>query len=107
MQPSRQIPPPPDYPPLVESDGWRLFLRGAPQGPWPKPCGDIFAIAPDGLEVALAWESKGPPLLELSGPLPGRRAVLQVLFPIPVMCEGDIARNFLEILPMLKQWYDA
>ena len=36
---------------------------------------------------------------------PGRHAVLQVLFPIPVMCENDIARNFREILPALKQWY--
>ena len=103
----RQIPPPLDRSPLVEVDGWRLFLRGMPRGPWPKRCGDVYAIAPDGLEVALAWESEGPQLLELSGPLPGRRAVLRVLFPIPVMCEVDIARNFLEILPMLKQWHGA
>jgi hypothetical protein len=33
--------------------------------------------------------------------------VLRVLFPIPVMGEDDIARNFLEILPMLKQRYGA
>jgi hypothetical protein len=102
-----QIPLPPERSPLVESHGWRLFLRGVPRGPWPKLSGDILAIAPDGLEVALAWESEGPRLLELSGPVAGRRAVLRVLFPIPVMCEGDIARNFLEILPILKEWYDA
>jgi hypothetical protein len=103
--PHRQIPQRPEQTPLVELDGWSLFLRGPPRGPWPKLCGDIYAIAPDGLEVALAWESKGPPLLELSGPSPGRHAVLQVLFPIPVMCENDIAHNFREILPVLKQWY--
>ena len=100
-----QIPPPPKRSPLTEMDGWSLFLRGTPYGPWPKLCGDIYAIAPDGLEVALAWESKGPPLLELSGASPGRHAVLQVLFPIPVMCENDIALNFREILPVLTQWY--
>ena len=105
--PQQQIPPPPECFPLTESDGWSLFLRGPPRGPWPKLCGDIYAIAPDGLEVALAWESKGPPLLELSGPSPGRHAVLQVLFPIPVMCENDIALNFHQILPVLKQWYAA
>ena len=105
--PHQEIPPPSERLPLVESDGWRLFLRGAPRGPWPKLCGDVFVIAPDGLEVALAWESKGPPLVELSGPSVGRHAVLQVLFPIPVLCEQDIARNFLEVLPALKQWYAA
>jgi hypothetical protein len=105
--PRRQIPPPLERSPLVESGGWRLFLRGAPRGPWPKLCGDIYAIAPDGLEVALAWESEGPLLIELSGPSAGRHAVLRVLFPIPVMGEDDIARNFLEILPMLKQRYGA
>ncbi len=103
--PHQQIPPAPTPSPLVELDGWTLFLRGPPRGPWPKLCGDIYAIAPDGLEVALAWESMGPPLLELSGPMPGRHAVLQVLFPIPVMGENDIALNFRKILPVLKQWY--
>jgi hypothetical protein len=103
--PHQQVPQRPEQSPLVELEGWSLFLRGPPRGPWPKLCGDIYAIAPDGLEVALAWESKGPPLSELSGPSPGRHAVLQVLFPIPVMCENDIARNFREILPVLKQWY--
>jgi hypothetical protein len=39
--------------------------------------------------------------------MPGRHAVLQVLFPIPVMCENDIALNFREILPVLKKWYAA
>ena len=92
---------------LVEVEGWRLFLRGPPRGPWPKPCGDIYAIAPDGLEVALAWESQGPTLVELAGPSPGRHAVLQVLFPLPVMSESDIALNFREILPVLKEWYAA
>ncbi len=102
--PQRWIPPP-RLPPLIQSDGWTLFARGEWRGPSPKLCGDIYAIAPDGLEVALAWESEGPALREIGGPLPGRRAVLQVLFPIPVMCENDLARNFLEILPMLKKWY--
>ena len=105
--PHQQMPTSPERSALAEAEGWRLFLRGSPGGPWPKLCGDIYAIAPDGLEVALAWESKGPPLLELSGPSPGRHAVLQVLFPIPVMCENDIARNFREILPVLKEWYAA
>jgi hypothetical protein len=105
--PHQQFPSEPKPLPLAESEGWSLFLRGSPHGPWPKLGGDIYAIAPDGLEVALAWESKGPALLELSGPSAGRHAVLQVLFPIPVMCENDIALNFREILPVLKQWYAA
>jgi hypothetical protein len=105
--PNQQIPPLSVRLPVAESDGWSLFFRGPPRGPWPKLSGDVYAIAPDGLEVALAWESKGPPLLELSGPSPGRHAVLQVLFPIPVMCENDITLNFREILPVLKQWYGA
>jgi hypothetical protein len=105
--PQLPIPPPPKRPPVVELDGWSLFLRGEMRMPKPQLCGDIYAIAPDGLEVALAWESKGPPLRVLSGPMPGRHAVLQVLFPIPVMSEADIARNFLHVLPMLKQWYTS
>ena len=103
----QQQPHPQSRSPLVEVEGWSLYLRGTPRGPWPKPSGDIYAIAPDGLEVALAWESKGPVLTELAGSSPGRHAVLQVLFPIPVMSEHDIALNFHRILPVLKQWYAA
>lgn len=103
--PRELIPPAPTPSPLVELEGWTLFLRGPPRGPWPKLCGDIYAIAPDGLEVAIAWENKGPPLLELSGRSAGRHGVLQVLFPIPVHGENDITLNFREILPLLKQWY--
>jgi len=88
--------------PLVEVDGWQLFLRGEPNGPWPKRSGDVYAIAPDRLELAIAWESDGPALRELAGPSPGRCGVFQVLFPVPVMCKDDIADNFREVLPILK-----
>ena len=92
---------------LAECDGWRVFLRGEPVGPWPKQSGDVYVLAPDGSEVALAWESRGPGIRELMGPSQGRWGVLQVLFPIPVMCTSDIARNFLEVLPLLKERYAA
>jgi hypothetical protein len=93
--------------PLAERDAWRLFLRGEPVGPWPRQSGDVYVLAPDGSEVALAWESRGPPIRELVGPSQGRWGVLQVLFPIPVMGKNDIARNFDVVLPLLKQHYAA
>ena len=88
-----------------ERDGWRLGLRGEPRGPWPKRCGDVYAIAPDGSEVAIAWESDGPPIAEIMGPSEGRLGVFRVLFPIPVLCKQDLVRNFHQVLPLLKERY--
>jgi hypothetical protein len=59
--------------------------RGEPVGPWPKQSGDVYVLTPDESEIALAWESRGPPIRELMGPSQSRWGVLQVLFPIPVM----------------------
>jgi hypothetical protein len=91
--------------PESERDGWHLALRGEPRGPCPKLSGDVCVIAPDGARVDVAWENDGPSIVELAGESPGRWGVFRVLFPIPVMCEQDLVRNFHEILPLLKQRY--
>jgi hypothetical protein len=87
-------------------DGWFLAYIGVPwPGPWPKLCGDLFAIDPAGGQVGIAWESQGPDIAKICGPSPGRWGVYQMRFPIPVMSEQDLIRNFHAVLPLLKQQY--
>lgn len=87
-----------------ELDGWRLGTIGVPWlGPWPKLCGDLFVADPDGWQAGIAWESKGPDILPISGPSQGRWGVFQVRFPHAVMSEQDLVRNFHAVLPLLKQ----
>ena len=85
-----------------ERDGWLLGYIGIPwPGPWPKTNGDMFVSGPDGWQAGLAWESSGPDLLCISGPSEGRWGVYQVRFPLPVMSEADLVRNFHLVLPRL------
>lgn len=87
-----------------ELEGWRLGYVGIPwPGPWPKLCGDLFVVDPDGWQAGIAWESKGPDIMLISGPSPERWGVFQVRFPTTVMSEQDLVRNFHAVLPLLKQ----
>jgi hypothetical protein len=87
-----------------ERDGWKLGYIGIPwPGPWPKLAGDLFVTDPEGRQAGLAWESTGPDMIVLSGPTRGRWGVLQVRFPISVMSEDDLIRNFHAILPFLQR----
>jgi hypothetical protein len=87
-----------------ERDGWVLGHIGIPwPGPWPKKDGDLFVADPEGWQAGLAWESRGPEIKTICGPSEGRWGVFQVLFPLPVMSEQDLVRNFHLVLPLLKQ----
>ena len=87
-----------------ERDGWILGYIGIPWlGPWPKKSGDLFVADPDGWQAGLAWESSGPEIAEIDGPSEGRWGVFQVLFPVPVMSEQDLIKNFHLVLPLIKQ----
>jgi hypothetical protein len=87
-----------------ELDGWMLGYIGIPwPGPWPKRNGDLFVSDPEGWQAGIAWEASGPDVLEISGATQGRWGVFQVLFPIPVLSEADLIRNFHAVLPVLKQ----
>lgn len=87
-----------------ERDGWFLGYIGVPwPGPWPKLCGDLFVMDPDGWLAGVAWESSGPAIQQLAGPTQERWGVFRVLFPIPVMSEADLIANFHLALPLLKE----
>ncbi|MDR7298828.1 hypothetical protein J2X16_004196 [Pelomonas aquatica] len=89
-------------------EGWRLGLVGIPwPGPWPKRCGDLFVSAPNSELAGIAWEADGPDFLRILGPSEGRWGVFQLRFPIPVMCNDDLVRNFHAVLPLLKAEYAA
>lgn len=91
---------------LIESsrhEGWALGYIGIPwPGPWPKFNGDLFVVDSEGWQAGLSWESTGPQVVEISGPCAARWGVYQVRFSLPVMSEHDLVRNFVEILPMLR-----
>ena len=90
--------------PESEKDGWRLGLIGIPwPGLWPKHCGDVFVSAPNGEQAGVAWEAQGPDLLRISGQSEGRWGVFQLRFPIPVMSNDDLIRNFHAVLPLLQR----
>ena len=87
-----------------ERDDWRLGYVGMPwPGPWPKRNGDLFVADPSGWQAGIAWESKGPDLLVISGVCPGRWGVFQVRFDTPVMSEQDLILNFHRVLPLLQK----
>jgi hypothetical protein len=87
-----------------ERDGWMLGYIGTPwPGPWPKRNGDLFVVDPEGWQAGIAWESAGPKIEQVAGPSAGRWGVFQVLFPLPVMSELDLVRNFHLVLPALQQ----
>jgi len=84
-------------------DGWLLGYIGIPwPGPWPKQSGDLFVSDPEGWRAGIAWESQGSEIAAIAGPSKGRWGVYQVLFPIPVISEHDLIRNFHAVLPLLK-----
>jgi hypothetical protein len=86
-----------------ERDGWVLGYIGIPwPGPWPKKSGDMFVVDPEGWQAGLAWESRGPEIAKIDGPSGGRWGVFQVLFPLPVVSEQDLVKNFHLVLPLLK-----
>jgi hypothetical protein len=85
-------------------DGWTLGYIGIPWlGPWPKKNGDLFVTDPDGWQAGIAWESSGPAILDISGASVGRWGVFQVRFPVAVMSEDDLIKNFYIVLPLLKK----
>jgi len=85
-------------------DGWSLGYIGIPwPGPWPKKNGDLFVADPEGWQAGIAWDSHGPSIVTIAGPSEGRWGVFQVLFPLPVMSEHDLVRNFHLVLPLLKE----
>ncbi len=85
-------------------DGWSLGYIGIPwPGPWPKKHGDLFVTDPNGWQAGIAWESSGPEVVQISGSNGERWGVFQVHFPIPVMCEEDLIKNFHTVLPLLKK----
>ena len=87
-----------------ERDGWVLGYVGEPwPGPWPKKSGDLFVADPEGWQAGLAWESSGPTIVKIGGPSEGRWGVFQVLFPLPVMSEQDLIKNFHLVLPLLQE----
>lgn len=87
-----------------ERDGWALGYIGIPwPGPWPKKNGDLFVADPDGWQAGIAWESSGPEILDISGVSDGRWGVFQVKFPVAVMSEDDLIKNFHLVLPLLKK----
>lgn len=84
-------------------DGWALGYVGVPwPGPWPKVNGDLFVVDPDGWQAGIAWESSGPEVCEISSASATRWGVYQIRFPLPVMSERDLVRNFVAVLPMLR-----
>lgn len=84
-------------------DGWLIGYIGMPwPGPWPKQSGDLFVSDPEGWQAGIAWESQGPEITAIAGPSKTRWGTYQVLFPIPVMSEHDLIRNFHAVLPLLK-----
>ena len=90
--------------PQSELEGWKLGYIASPwPGPWPKRNGDLFVVDPEGWQAGLAWESSGPRIKSILGPSEHRWGVFQVLFPMPVMCEQDLIRNFHTVLPYLKE----
>jgi hypothetical protein len=92
---------------LIESsarDGWVLGYVGTPwPGPWPKRNGDLFVADPEGWQAGIAWESTGSQIEQVVGATAGRWGVFQVLFPLLVMSEQDLVRNFHLVLPALKE----
>lgn len=87
-----------------ERDGWTLGYIGIPwPGPWPKISGDLFVADPDGWQAGIAWETKGPEIEPILGPSDGRWGVFQVRFPLEVMSEDDLIRNFHLVLRLLKR----
>lgn len=87
-----------------EAEGWMLGYIGMPwSGPWPKHSGDLFVVDPSGGQAGIAWEVSGTDIQTILGPSPGRWGVYQVRFPILVMSEQDLTRNFHTVLPLLKQ----
>lgn len=87
-----------------ECGGWTLGYIGIPwPGPWPKKNGDLFVTDPDGWQAGIAWESSGPDILDISGASEASWGMFQVKFPVVVMSEGDLIKNFHMVLPLLKQ----
>lgn len=87
-----------------ELDGWTLGYVGiAWPGPWPKLGGDLFVTDPIGGQAGLAWESSGPSIAVIGAACERRWGVFQVRFPLPVMSERDLIRNFHLVLPLVKQ----
>jgi hypothetical protein len=50
---------------------------------------------------AIASESAGPEVREILGASASRWGIYQVRFPIPVMGDHDLVRNFVVVLPTL------
>lgn len=87
-----------------EREGWLLGYIGVHwPGPWPKRRGDLFVVDPCGWQAGIAWESDGPDIMTIDGPSKSRWGVFQVRFPLPVMSEDDLVRNFHRVLPLLKR----
>lgn len=87
-----------------ELDGWMLGYIGIPwPGPWPKRNGDLFVTDANGWQAGIAWQDSGPAILQISGRTGEYWGVFQVRFPIPVMSEADLVRNFHTVLPALKE----
>ena len=87
-----------------ERDGWILGYIGAPwTGPWPKTNGDLFVADPDGWQAGISWENAGPEILDISGATEPRWGVFQLKFPVAVMSEDDLIKNFHMVLPLLKK----
>lgn len=94
--------------PESEKGGWRLGLIGIPwPGPWPKQNGDLFVAAPNGEQAGIAWEAQGPDIVRISGSDESRWGVFQVRFPLRVMSNSDLIRNFHLVLPLLQREYAA
>lgn len=87
-----------------ERDGWTLGYIGIPwPGPWPKKNGDLFVTDPNGWQVGISWESSGPGFWISVVHRKGVLGVFQVRFPVVVMSEDDLIRNFHVVLPLLKR----
>lgn len=87
-----------------DREGWLLGYIGIPwPGPWPKRNGDLFVADPSGWQAGISWESHGPDILTINSPSEGRWGMFQVRFPLPVMSEDDLVRNFHCVLPLLKK----
>lgn len=87
-----------------ERDGWRLGYVGMPwPGPWPKKNGDLFVADPDGWQAGIAWQSSGPEIVDISGASEVTWGMFQVKFPVEVMSENDLVKNFHIVLPLLKK----
>jgi len=69
--------------------------------------GDAYVVAPDGSRAGIVWYASGEPEPVVLPPSEGRWGVYAFRFSYPVRNRHDLIRNLHEVLPRLREYFEA